>query len=113
LLAVKGEAQPFDIPLRVYVSLVESIEGGKFFTSPGPTQVASVVKKDVNVFILTGFVAFPRYFFNLTPGEIYSVIITLEIDLKGKPASIEVVQVDLEFIAISGAEVLWKELKSS
>jgi len=54
------------------------------FTSPGQTQAASVVRGDINASILTYSAVFPRYFFDLIPREVYTVIITLEIDLEYK-----------------------------
>jgi hypothetical protein len=66
--------------------------------------------------VVSGYVVLPRYFYEFQD-DYYSVEVVLEIDTGSAatspaagPAAIKIISVRLEYIAVTGAEVLWKPI---
>jgi hypothetical protein len=104
VIKVQGGALPHQVPYNPRVALI-ALSSGRRYGAPGSVAVSSA-KPDVGV--VSGYVIFPRYFYEFQD-DYYSVEVVLEIDT-GPAAAISIVSVRLEYIAITGAEVLWKPL---
>jgi len=97
--------QPHQASYNLRVALI-SLDSNIVYAAPGATSVSSSGKYIV---VISGYVVFPRYFYNFQPG-CYSVEITLEIN---PGPSMGITSLRLEYIAITGAEILWIPLPQS
>jgi hypothetical protein len=87
------------------VTLV-SVDNIITYATPGSISVTS---SGASIGIISGYVLFPRYFFNFQSG-CYSVNVTLVIKID---PSVLVSSLRLEYIAITGADILWIPLPQS
>jgi hypothetical protein len=101
-IQIQGEAPPHQVSYNPRVALI-ALGSSARYGAPGSIAVSS---RQV-VGVVSGYVVLPRYFYNFQD-DYYSVEIVLEIDTGS--AAIRIVSVRLEYIAITGAEVLWKPL---
>jgi hypothetical protein len=102
VIQIQGNAPPQQVSYNPRVALI-ALSSSVRYGAPGSIAVSS--RQDVGV--VSGYVVLPRYFYNFQ-SDYYSVEIVLEIDTGS--AAIRIVSVRLEYIAITGAEVLWKPL---
>jgi hypothetical protein len=102
VIQIQGKAPPHQVSYNTRVALI-ALSSGRRYGAPGSVAVSS--RQDVGV--ISGYVVLPRYFYDFQ-SDYYSVEIVLEIDTGS--AAIKIVSVRLEYIAIAGAEVLWKPL---
>uniref|UniRef100_A0A7J2U2W2 Flagellin n=1 Tax=Ignisphaera aggregans TaxID=334771 RepID=A0A7J2U2W2_9CREN len=104
---VSGSSTPKDVLFTVYAAL-RSLDNTKIFSSSGQTQVAGIAKPgDNSIAIVTGYVPFPKFFYNFTSG-FYSIELALTISTP--TGKIDVDQIDLEYLAVVGAQVNWPPL---
>jgi len=100
--------QPHQVSYNPRVALI-ALGSGSRYEAPGSVAVSS---SGEYVAVISGYVVFPRLFYNLQ-NDYYSVEIALEINTEkintGSSAT-RIVSVRLEYIAITGAEILWKPL---
>ena len=87
------------------VALV-SLDSNIVYAAPGAISVSS---SHDYIGVISGYVVFPRYFYNFQAG-CYSVEITLEIN---PGPSMRITSLRLEYIAITGADILWIPLPQS
>jgi hypothetical protein len=104
VIQIHGRARPHQVSYNPRVALI-ALSSGRRYEAPGSVAVSSA---QPNVGVVSGYVIFPRYFYEFQD-DYYSVEIVLEIDTGG-PAAIKIVSVRLEYIAITGTEVLWKPI---
>jgi hypothetical protein len=105
VVRTSGGGQPHEASYNPRVALV-SLDSNIVYAAPGAISVSSSREY---IGIISGYVVFPRYFYNFQAG-CYSVKITLEIN----PApSMRITSLRLEYIAITGAEILWIPLPQS
>jgi hypothetical protein len=102
VIQIQGNAPPRQVSYNTRVALI-ALSSGRRYEAPGSVAVSS--RQDVRV--VSGYVIFPRYFYEFQD-DYYSVEIVLEIDTRS--ARTRIISVRLEYIAITGAEVLWKQL---
>ena len=105
VIQIQGNALPHQVSYNPRVALI-ALSSGRRYGAPGSVAVSSA---EPNVGVVSGYVIFPRYFYEFQD-DYYSVEVILEIDTGGRAAAISIVSVRLEYIAITGAEVLWKPL---
>jgi len=102
VIKIQGNAPPQQASYNPRVALI-ALGSSARYGAPGSVAVSS--RQDVGV--VSGYVVLPRYFYDFQD-DYYSVEIVLEIDTGS--AAIRIVSVRLEYIAITGAEVLWKPI---
>jgi hypothetical protein len=97
---------PQQLSYNPRVALV-SLDSNIVYAAPGAISVSG---SGGVIGVISGYVVFPRYFYNFQAG-CYSVEITLEII--NPTSSIEITSLRLEYIAITGADILWIPLPQS
>jgi hypothetical protein len=102
VIQIQGNAPPQQVSYNPRVALI-ALGSSVRYGAPGSVAVSS--RQDVGV--VSGYVIFPRYFYEFQD-DYYSVEIVLEIDTGS--AATRIISVRLEYIAITGAEALWKPL---
>jgi hypothetical protein len=102
VIQIQGNAPPQQVSYNPRVALI-ALSSSVRYGAPGSIAVSS--RQDVGV--VSGYVVLPRYFYNFQ-SDYYSVEIVLEIDTGS--AAIKIFSVRLEYIAFTGAEILWKPL---
>jgi hypothetical protein len=105
VVQTSGGGQPHQASYNPRVALV-SLDSNIVYAAPGAISVSS---SGEYIGVISGYVVFPRYFYNFQAG-CYSVEITLEID---PGQSMGITSLRLEYIAITGAEILWTPLPQS
>ena len=103
VIQIQGKAPPHQVSYNPRVALI-ALGSSVRYGAPGSVAVSSA---QPNVGVVSGYVVLPRYFYEFQD-DYYSVEIVLEIDTG--PAATRIVSVRLEYIAITGAEVLWKPI---
>ena len=104
---VSGSSTPKDVLFTVYAAL-RSLDNTKIFSSSGQTQIAGIAKPgDNSIAIVTGYVPFPKFFYNFTSG-FYSIELALTISTS--TGNVVVNQIDLEYLAVVGAQINWPPL---
>jgi hypothetical protein len=103
VVQVYGKAPPHQVSYNTRVALI-ALSSSSRYEAPGSVAVSSSRQ---SVGVISGYVVFPRYFYDFQ-SDYYNVEVVLEIDT-GSDAT-RIVSVRLEYIAITGAEVLWKPL---
>jgi hypothetical protein len=105
VIRTSGGGQPQQVSYNPRVALV-SVDSGAVYATPGSVSITS---SGEYFGVISGYVVFPRYFYNFQAG-CYSVDVILEINPSG---SMTISSLRLEYIAISGAEILWIPLPQS
>jgi len=105
VVRTSGGGQPHQASYNPRVALV-SLDSNIVYAAPGAISVSS---SGEYIGVISGYVVFPRYFYNFQAG-CYSVEITLEIN---PGPSMRITSLRLEYIAITGAEILWIPLPQS
>jgi len=104
VIRVKGATQPHVVVFNIYASL-KSLDNNYAFSTSGQTQIAGVTKSsDQTIAIVTGYALFPKFFYNFDKGY-YSVELALTILTPSGDVKVE--QIDLEYIAVTGAIIKW------
>jgi len=102
VIQIQGNAPPQQVSYNPRVALI-ALSSSVRYGAPGSIAVSS----RQNVGVVSGYVVLPRYFYEFQ-SDYYSVEIVLEIDTGS--AAIKIFSVRLEYIAFTGAEILWKPL---
>jgi hypothetical protein len=97
---------PQQLSYNPRVALV-SLDSNIVYAAPGAISVSS---SGGIIGVISGYVVFPRYFYNFQSGY-YSVNITLEI--ANPTSAVQITSLRLEYIAITGADILWIPLPQS
>ncbi|MEM4789633.1 MAG: hypothetical protein QXV06_07580 [Ignisphaera sp.] len=101
-LSIKSSVH--EITFSVVVEL-RSIADGKRFSMAGQTVTTGIQNKRGDlVGVIVGMAPFPKFFFNFSEGY-YTVSIIINIVTSQGQAKVE--QLNLEYIAITGAQILW------
>jgi len=104
VIGVGGASQPHDVVFNIYVSL-KSLDNNYAFSTPGQTQIAGITKSSgQTIAIVTGYAPFPKFFYNFDKGN-YSLELALTISTPS--GNVNVNQIDLEYIAVTGARIKW------
>jgi hypothetical protein len=99
VVEISGGSVVQDASFTPRVTLV-SVDNNITYANPGSISVTS---SGARIGIISGYVLFPRFFFNFQSG-CYSVNVTLVIWID---PSVRLSSLRLEYIAITGAEILW------
>jgi len=105
VIRTSGGGQPQQASYNPRVALV-SVDSGAVYATPGSVSITS---SGEYIGVISGYVVFPRYFYNFQAG-CYSVDVILEIN---PSSSVTISSLRLEYIAITGAEILWIPLPQS
>lgn len=104
VIQTSGGGKPHQIAFSPYISLILANQSGVVYSAPGSVSVSS---SSQDVVVVTGYVVFPRYFYYFVDGN-YNIEITLKIDASAGSTGVKSVR--LEYIAITGADILWLPL---
>jgi hypothetical protein len=110
VVRINGNAPPHQVSYNPRVALV-SLDSNIVYAAPGAISVMSTSSSSGEyIGVISGYVVFPRYFYNFQ-SSYYSVNITLEI--ANPTSAVRITSLRLEYIAITGADILWIPLPQS